>query len=125
MMGLDCLRCCCAALDNVRVKRALCQEFDSLKLRRFIVEYVDEFIADDFAFFLWVRYAFQFVHETLMGIHFDDIHVELLCESLHDLVRFAFTEQSMVNEDTCQLIAYRLMDQYCNNRRINAAAKCA
>ena len=125
MVRFDRLRSSRTAFYDIRVQRALRQESKVIELPGLFFEHANEFGTDDFTFLLWILYASQFAEETLLRIDFDNFHIEFADKRLHNAFGFTLTQQTMVNEHTCQLIADRFMKQNRNNGRIYAAAKCA
>ena len=123
VMRLDRLRRRRAALDNIRIQRPLRQEIEIVELRRFLLEHVDEFVADDLALLLRIFDAAQLAQETLARIDLDHLHIELADERFHDALRFAFAQQAMVDEHASQLVADRLVQQHRHDRGIHAAAQ--
>ena len=64
-----------AAFDHVGIERALGEELGALDLRGFVVEAVDERVADAAALFLRIGDAGQRCEEPLFGL--DDVQVGL------------------------------------------------
>ena len=88
-----------------------------------VLERLDEFVADDFAFPLGIGHAFEQLEKALGGIDVFEFHVEILAEdALH---HFCLTraQQAVVDEDAGELVADRLVQQRGRDGRIDAAAQ--
>ena len=76
-------------------------------LLRCLLKDADEFLSDDFALGLRFAGAGQFVVIPLRRIHQDEVQIELpvFSEDRRHLSRLVLSQQSVVHEDTGQLIA--------------------
>lgn len=85
------------------------------------LEHADELFADDFALFLGVGNAFEFVEEAVLRVDCDEVHSELFPEHLLHLLEFALAEKTVVDEDADEVVAYRLVDERGAHRAVHAA----
>ena len=90
---------------------------------RLLVEYLDEESADNLALFFRILDALQRSKKSIRRVNADHVDVHMFGEGLHDLVTFVMTQQAVVNEYADELIADRLVQQRCNNRRIDTAGQ--
>ena len=113
------------ALDDVGIDRALCQKLHGFTVTRNFLghseEFLPELLADDATLRLRVGHARQQLSIAILGMHVDEIHVELLGEHLFDLFRLVLTQKPMVHEHAHQLLADCLRAQCRNHARIHAA----
>ncbi|MNJ54297.1 hypothetical protein D3C77_497310 [compost metagenome] len=100
MMGFDSLSCRCTALHDIRVQRALCQEFEIIELHGFFLEHINKFVTDNFPFLFRIIHTCQLGQEALAGINLNNLHIELANKRLHHALGFAFTQQPMIDEHT-------------------------
>src|SRR5579864_8935401 len=108
-------------LDHIRVDRPLRKELNTRQLVGFLVKYLDEGAPDDLALLFRVGHARERRQESLLGIDTDDTHAKMLGESAHHLVAFAETKQTVIHEDTDQLIADRTMQERGHDGRVDTA----
>ena len=112
------------ALDDVGIDRALRQELHGFTVVRNLLghseEFLPELLADDATLRLRVAHTRQQLGIAILGMHVDEIHVELLGEYLFDLFRLVLAQKPMVHEHAHQLLADRLRAQRRNNARIHA-----
>src|SRR5580704_16175541 len=107
-MRLDDLRWAAhrARFDYVGIKRALHQPLDFafflLDAMGLLVEYGDEFDADDFAFFLGIGYARQLAQEAIRGVDCDYVQAELVTQVLLDFFELVLSEYAVVHEHRSQ-----------------------
>ena len=109
--------------QNVGVDGSLRQKINALQLLRFVVEYLDEFLADDLPLGLGVGDARQLVEKTIDGIHIDEIRVHFVPEDLDDLLRLTFAQKTVVDVDADQLLADGLDQQRGHHAGIHAAGQ--
>src|SRR4029078_3079905 len=95
----------------------LSQKFGAADFPRFVLEDVDEILADRLALGLRVRHARQRIQETLGSVNVDKRNVVVVAEKADDFVRFAEAHQPMINKHASQLVADRLVNE---NRRDGA-----
>ena len=114
--GLSCIR---TRFDNVCVKGSLRKEVHIFQLASFVIENVNKLVTDDFTFLFWVRNTSQLVKETFCSICFDNVQTKLATQHLHNLIGFSFTEETVVNEDTDELVADGFLKENPNDRRVN------
>ena len=110
-----------AGLNNVRIYRALGQEADALQLAGLLLEHADKLRAYDLALRLRVGHAGQLVQETVHGVHIGQVRAQLVAEDLDDLLALALAHQAVVHVHALQLLAHRLDEQRCDDRRVHAA----
>ena len=94
-----------ARFDDVGINGTLGQETDAVQFARFLLEDADELGADDLPLLLGIGYAGEFVEEAVGGIHIDEVGVQLVAEHAHDLLGFAFAQESVIDMDGNQLFA--------------------
>ena len=107
-MGFDHFGGLCAALNDIRVDRALRKEVDTRELAGLLLEHADEFRADDLALLLRIGNACEFREEAFARVHINEIRVHLVAEHLDHLLRLTLTQQAVVDMHTGELIANRL-----------------
>jgi hypothetical protein len=88
---------------------------------RLLVEHFDEGTPDDLPFGLRVLDSRERPEEALLRVHPDDAHAQVLRESRHHLVAFAEAQQTVVDENTYELIAYGFVQQSGDHGGIDAA----
>ena len=118
VVGLDAV-----GLQNVGIDGSLRQKINALQLLRFVVEYLDEFLADDLPLGLGVGDARQLVEKTIDGIHIDEIRVHFVPEDLDDLLRLTLAQKTVVDVDADQLLADGLDQQRGHHAGIHAAGQ--
>ena len=127
VMRLDRLRGLRAAFDDISIQRALCQPLDVLahdELLDFLIERIDEFVADDLALLFRIADAGQLAQETVFGIDLCQVDLHVLAEHLNDALGLAFAQQTMIDEHAVQLRADGLMQQRRHDAGIHAAGQC-
>ncbi len=101
------------------------QELGALDLARISLEHVDEEAPDDLALGLGVADAVEFAKKKLGLVGMDQRDVVVVAEHRHDLFGLVLAQKAMVDEDACQLIADRLVDQDRRDRTVDAARQPA
>ena len=81
-----------------------------------LFEHPNEGLPDDLALPLRVRDTGEGLHETILGFHMDQVHVERPPEGLLDLISFAHAKQPVIDEDADQLVANRLVNECGSDR---------
>jgi len=81
--------------------------------------------ADDLALLFRVVLAFQLADEHVAGVAVHQLDVKAVAEGLDHLLRLAHAQQTVVDENTGELIADGLVDQHRGDRRIDAAGQAA
>ena len=114
-----------AALDDVRVQRALHEVLGIGETAGVLLEDPHEQLADRLALGFWFRHAGQPLEEPVAGIDVDQFDALVSAEGLDDLVALATTHEPGVDVDARQLVADRLVDQRRGDCRIDAAAQPA
>src|SRR5882724_11720317 len=105
-MGLD---CCSrpithgAAFDYVRIKRPLGKELGVLDALGFILEYVDEDMADESPLFLRIGDARQSLQESVAGIDHVQVGMKMIAESAADGFDFSLAQKAIIHQNTRQL----------------------
>jgi len=100
-----------AGLDNIRIERTLGEEFGVFDFGSLGFESLDEFGADDFAFFLRVGDAGQLGQELSGPVHDAQVDMEMAAEHRLDTLPFIFTQQAVIHKYTNQLIANGFVQQ--------------
>ena len=114
-----------ARLDHVRVERPLDEVADVAELPRLLLEDADELLADDRALLLGLGHPREPGEEPLAGMDVDERDVEVVAERLDDLLGLVLAQQAVVDEHAGELVADRLVDEQCRNRRVDAAREPA
>lgn len=118
--GLDRLR---AGLDDIRINRALAQEFDAVELAGLFFKDADKLAADDLTLLLRVADAAQLIQEAVNGVDINQISIHLIPEDADDLLRLALAQQTVVDMYAGQLLADGADEQRRNDRGIHAAGQ--
>ena len=121
-----------AALDDVGVEGALCEELDGAgaasvvdDLCGVLVEDLDEAVADAFAFFLRVGDAGEVAEEGVLFVGGAEVDVEVVAEGVLDELALVEAEEAVVNKDAGELRADGLVQQRGNDGGIHATRKPA
>ena len=88
-----------------------------------VVEHLHEFIADDLALLLRLLDSGQSGQEALRRIDVNQLHVECPAEQIPHPLRLIFAQQAVVDENTVELLADRLVNQRRRHRGVDAAGK--
>ncbi|KAF5038565.1 hypothetical protein DSECCO2_552940 [anaerobic digester metagenome] len=112
-------------LDDVGVQGALRQEVHVPEGLGFLVEHLDEGVADDLALLLGVFHAFQLVEEAALGLHVLQVQVEVFAQVVHHFLTFVQAQHAVVHEDAVQALADGLVQQHGHHGGIDAARKGA
>src|SRR5690349_21216477 len=97
-------------LDHVGIKRALTQKARSAEGGGLFLEHVDERVADDAALLLGVEYAREPRDKKLGRVDDPKREAQPFREVVLHPLALACTQQSGVDEDTCEPVADRAMD---------------
>ena len=111
------------ALNDVGIDRSLTEEVDALHLCGFLLEHMDELLADDLALALRFGYARKLIEETVGRIHICEICAQLLAENADDLLALALAHETVVHMDAVKLAADRLEQQRRDNRAVHTAGQ--
>ena len=111
------------ALQNIRINGSLRQELDSGQFSGFFFKYPNKFGSDNFPLLFRFGNAGQLVQEPVRRVDINQIGLHLIAEHFNHLLRLPFTQQSMVDMYTNQLLADGLDQQRGNNGRIHSAGK--
>ena len=126
MVGLDRGRARApAGLDHVRVQGALDEPLHVAELPRLLLEDADELAADDLALLLRVLDAGEQLEETVLCLHVDERHVEVLAERLHHLFSLVLAQQAVVDEHARELVADRLVHEQRRDCRVDSPGQRA
>ena len=117
----------CAALDDVGVDGALGQVLHRTPVLSQVLRHGEELLpelrADDAALLLRVGHAAQKLQVALLGVHVDEVHVELLREHLFHFLGLALAQKAVVHEHAGQLLADGASAQGRHHGRVHAARK--
>ena len=98
-----------AALDDVGVDGALGQILHRAPVLGQVLRHGEELLpelrADDAALLFRVGHAAQKLQVALLGVHVDEVHVELLREHLFHFLGLALAQKAVVHEHAGQLLA--------------------
>ena len=114
----------CTALDHIRVNRALYQYIDFPQFFGFVLEYPDEFFADDLPLFLWFCNSSQLLQKAVFCVDPDQVHIKSVPEGLFHEVALVFSQQAVIYKHTGQIPANSLMQQHRCHRGIHSAGQC-
>src|SRR5262249_48946529 len=89
--------------DDIRIDRAVRQEFHAGQLVCFLIEYLDEGATDDLALLLRISDTREHRKEALFGIDPNDAYAEMLGKRTHHLVAFTEPQEPVIDEDAHQL----------------------
>ena len=101
-------------LDAVRVYSALSQPFCSRLLLRLGVEHLYEVPSDNLALLFRICHSCQVGEEFLARVHTDNVQTQALV-ILHHVAELVLAQHTMVYEDTGEVLAYCLVEQYSGN----------
>jgi hypothetical protein len=96
---------------------------DTFELVGFLVEHLDELGTNYLALLFRITHAFERGEETIGRIYTYHPHAEMVRKGVHHLVALVMAQQAMINEHASQLIAYCLVQQRRDHRRINTAGQ--
>ena len=113
------------ALNDIRVKRALRQKIRAAHCIGFFFKHVDESAADNFTLFLGVGDAIQLTEKQIRCILMHQLDIEMVAEQANDLLAFTGAHHAGIDIDAGQLLTNRLVQQYGDNRTVNAARQAA
>ena len=127
MVGLD--RDGCAlhrnAFNHVRVESSLDQERGIPEASSFLLEDLDEESTDDAPLLLRIRHPLQSPQKGVACIHRNEFDAQGFTKDLLDLDAFILTHQSMVDENTGQLLAHGTMHEGRGHGGIHAPGQSA
>ena len=116
-------------LDDVGIQGALSEELDVvtgvLDGLGFLVEDVDEGVADDLALLFRIVHAGQQVEEQIGGLNVLEVQIEVFAQVSHDLFAFVLTQHAVVHEDAVELLTDGLVEQHGHHGGIHAAGERA
>jgi len=115
-------------LDHIGVECALGQEavmagICLLEIFGGSFEDFDEFVTDDFAFFLGVGDAFKFCKKLFGGIHRFHADAELSGEEFFHSRAFVGAEEAVIHENACQAVTDGFVQECCGYGGVHAAAQ--
>ena len=122
VVALDGLASDIETLDAVGIDCALTKPFGICNLLSLSVEDIHKTFADDFAFLLRLFHASEFDIEFFFGVNTYHIETEALV-IVKDVLELVFAEETVVNENTSQILANRLVEKHRRNARIHATAQ--
>ena len=107
MMRFDDSRFTKAALDDIRINRALYEVIHRADLLGFFLEYTDEFLTDNLALCLRFSDTGQLRIEAVFGIDTDEVHIIGAFRTKYCLylIAFVFAQQAMINKYAGELFA--------------------
>ena len=118
-----------AALHNVRVDGALCQEIHLADLLCLLLKDADELLADDFTLALGLGNTGQLAEIAVAGIHTDEVDIKAVgiarAKDRADLFLFVLAEQTVVHKHAGQLLPDGLCQHRSQHRGIHAAGQGA
>ena len=118
-----------AALHNVRVDGALCQEIHLSDLLCLLLKDADELLANDLALALRLGNTGQLAEIAVTGIHADEVDIKAVgiarAKDRADLFLFVLAEQAVVHKHAGQLLSDGLCQHRSQHRGIHAAGQGA
>ena len=112
-----------AAFNAVRIDRTLRKEAVGAGLADLIPEDVIELLADDMALLLRIINALEFIKEMRLTVDADKVHIKQLREGLLNEIALILAHESLIDKDTCELLADCTAQKCGCNRGIHAAGK--
>src|SRR6266511_84408 len=112
-----------ARFDHIRVERPLAEIADVAQPPRLGLEHADELLADAPALLLGIGHAVEPLEESLLGVDVDERDVEVTPERLDYLDGLVLAEQAVIDEDTGELVADRLVHEQRRYGRVDAAGE--
>ena len=108
-------------LDHVGIERALAEEFRAADFLRFVLEHVDEGVADDAPLLLGIEHAGEALEKQVGSVGHAERDSEPPGEDrLHPLA-LSGAQEAGIDEDAFETVANRAMDEHGGDRRIDAA----
>ena len=101
--------------DHVRINRTLPQPFDVFQLLSLLIEHIDEPFSDNLTLLLRIGYARQFAVKLGFCIYADYIQAQMLVVFQY-ILELVLAQQTVVNEDTGQILADSPVEQHSRNR---------
>ena len=123
MVRLDDLIGLGAALDDIGIYRALCEEVDAVEFSRFFFKYSYKFRTDDLSLLFGIFDACELVEESVHAVGIYKRRAQFFSEYSDDLFRLSLSEKSVVDVHADELFAYRLDEERGNDRAVNAAGE--
>ena len=120
VVALDHLAGDVQALDAVGIYGALRQPFSVGNLLRLGVEHLHKVAANDFTLLFRIGHTLKVGKEFLAGINANHIQSQSLIVAEH-LLELVFAEHTVVHENTGQVFADSLVEQYAQHARIHTA----
>src|SRR4029079_14891822 len=98
---------------------------DIAELARLVLKDADELAPDDLALLLGVLDAVEQLEKPVLRLHVHERHVEMVAERLDDLLGLVLAQHAVVDEDTGQLIADRLVHEKRGHGGVDTAGEGA
>ena len=114
-----------AALDEVRVERALHEELGLGEPTGVLLEDAHEQLADRLALLLRIGDAAQSLEVALAGVDVDQLDAEVAPHGVDHLLRLALAHQPGVDVDARELMTDGAVHERRRDRRVDAAAEGA
>ena len=113
------------AFDHIGINGTLHQNIDISQLPGFFLKDTNELFPDDPALAFRLRHTVQLLQKALFGIYPDQIHTELTTENTLHPVALVFSQQTVIDKYTGQVLSDGLVQQHSSNRTVHAAAEGA
>ena len=107
-------------LNHVGIDSALCKPFRALKFLSFLVEDFDEVAADNFALLFRISHPCKICVEAFRCVYAYYVKPHTLILSKY-ILKLIGAEQTVVDEDTLQVMADSLIEQYGSHSGIHTA----
>src|SRR5512133_764406 len=106
--------------DHIRVDGSLGQPVYAFDLTCFRLKNIDEYLSDDLPFLFRIGYSIEGVEEQLRCIYalYIQVHVPV---GIEDILKFIFSEKSVIDENAMQVGANGIVQQYPGNGRVDTA----
>ena len=95
-----------SAFDDVGIQSALGEEFSVAVRLGFFPENINKRMANNAPFLLGIDYRIHRFEESVSGVRYVKIGLEMLIESICDQFHFALSQETIDNQDTNKLLTY-------------------
>ena len=106
--------------NTVWIDGTLCKPLGILNLLCLGIEYFDKVAANDFALLFRITYSCQISKELLRCIHTNHIETKTLIV-VHHIVELVLAKHTMIDEDTCQILADSAIEEHSSNAGIHTS----
>src|SRR5882724_3612247 len=107
--------------DYIRIQRSLNQKIDITDFVCLFLKYFDELVSDDFSFPFGIGDTGKFTEETFTRGDTDYIQLHLFAKTFENLVKFVFSQQTIIDKYTGQTVTNCFVNQRCCDGGIDSA----